>query len=74
MKNACMTIKRQRPNLMQNIVHTDILYIHIDNFPFSPQVWGSLHNITNIVYRPEEALEIQSELIFVNGMVHLPQE
>ena len=24
MKNACMTIKRQRPNSMQNIVHTDI--------------------------------------------------
>ena len=28
----------------------------------------------NIIHRPEEALDIQSELIFVNGMVHLPQE
>ena len=26
----------------------------------------------NIIHRPEEALDIQSELIFVNGMVHLP--
>jgi len=24
--------------------------------------------------RPEEVLHMQSELIFVNGMVHLPQE
>ena len=28
----------------------------------------------NIIHRPEEALDIQSELIFVNGMVHLPHE
>ena len=31
-------------------------------------------NINNIMHRPEEALDIQSELIFVNGMVHLPHE
>ena len=30
-------------------------------------------NIT-IIHRPDEALEIQSELIFVNGMVHLLHE
>ena len=28
----------------------------------------------NIIHRPEEALDIRSELIFVNGMVYLPQE
>ena len=28
----------------------------------------------NIIHRPEEALDIQSKLIFINGMVHLPQE
>ena len=28
----------------------------------------------NVIHRPEEALETQSELIFVNGMVHLPHE
>ena len=27
-----------------------------------------------MIHRPEEALDIQSELIFVNGMVQLPQE
>ena len=27
-----------------------------------------------IIRRPEEALDIQSELIFVNGMVHLPHD
>ena len=33
------------------------------------------HNINNnIICWPEEALEIQSELIFINGMVHLPHE
>ena len=33
------------------------------------------YNQTNIIHRPEpEALDIQSELIFVNGMVHLTQE
>ena len=26
------------------------------------------------MHRPEEALDIQSELIFINGIVHLPQE
>ena len=26
------------------------------------------------IHRPEEALNIQSELIFVNGMLHLPHE
>ena len=26
----------------------------------------------NIIHRPEKALDIQSELIFVNGMVHVP--
>ena len=33
-----------------------------------------LRNINNLIHRPEEVLDIQSELIFVNGMVHLPQE
>ena len=28
----------------------------------------------NIIHRPEEVLDVQSELIFLNGMVHLPQE
>ena len=28
----------------------------------------------NVVHRPEEALDIQSDWMFVNGMVHLPQE
>ena len=28
----------------------------------------------NIIHRPEEALDIHSELIFIIGMVHLPQE
>ena len=28
----------------------------------------------NIIHRPEEALDIQSESIFVNVMVHLPNE
>ena len=27
-----------------------------------------------IIHRPEEALDIQSELIFVNGMINVPQE
>ena len=36
-------------------------------------VWGSLR-LAPIIHRPEEALEIQPELIFVNGMAHLPQE
>ena len=31
-------------------------------------------SINKLIHRPEEALDIQSELIFVNGMVHLPQE
>ena len=31
-------------------------------------------NINIINSQPEEALDMQSELIFVNGMVHLPQE
>ena len=35
---------------------------------------GLTHGQPNIIHRPEEALDIQSELIFVNGMVHLPQE
>ena len=35
---------------------------------------SNLKDPRNIIHRPEEALDIQSELIFVNGMVHLPQE
>ena len=38
-----------------------------------PLVWGSLR-LATIIQRPEEALDIQSELIFVNVMVHLPYE
>ena len=30
--------------------------------------------INKLIHRPEEVLDIQSELIFVNGMVHFPQE
>ena len=30
--------------------------------------------IINIIHRPEKALDIQSELIFVNRMVHSPKE
>ena len=41
--------------------------------PFDSLVWGSLR-LAPIMHRAEEALEIQSELIFVNGMVHLPHE
>ena len=36
-------------------------------------VWGSLRPAP-IMHRPEEALDIQSELIFVNVMVHVPHE
>ena len=31
-------------------------------------------SINNTIHRPEEALDIQSEVIFVNGTVHLLQE
>ena len=31
------------------------------------------HNI-NVVHRPEEVLDIQSDWMFINGLVHLPQE
>ena len=34
----------------------------------------NINNINKLIHRPEEALEIQSELTFVNGMVHLPPE
>ena len=27
-----------------------------------------------MIHKPEEEFEIQAELMFVNGMVHLPQE
>ena len=38
--------------------------------------WGAVTLLDIIIYRPEEALDIQSELIFINGMVYLdlPQE
>ena len=35
---------------------------------------GLTHARPNIIHRPEEVLDIQSELIFGNDMVHLPQE
>ena len=35
---------------------------------------NNINNINKLIHRPEEALEIQFELIFVNAMVHLPQE
>ena len=33
-----------------------------------------MNHLTSIIHRPEEALDIQSELIFINGMVHLTHE
>ena len=31
-------------------------------------------NINKLIHRPEEVLDIQFELIFINAMVHLSQE
>ena len=42
--------------------------------PTSFYIFNVLSLVINIIHRPDEALDIQSELIFVNGMVHSLQE
>ena len=52
-----------------------LLIIHERNRPDSAiQGCPTLKDPRNIIRRPQEALDTQSELIFVNGMVHLPHE
>ena len=70
---ACEVLSKYYQNMMQ--VLTDILpMLHV-----TPRCNlkdpCNIKNINNkIIHRPEEAVDIQSELIFVNSMVHLPQE